>query len=126
MKSFILIVICCLMLTACVSVNTSSTNNVEKDAFKPTMDVKLDISGNQVTATVTTNMKIAPEHYGMARESEEGHIHMYLDNGEKIGVKEEQFVIKDLAAGQHTLKVSLHNNDHTPYDVTETVEFEIK
>lgn len=62
----------------------------------------------------------------MARESGEGHVHMYLDNGEKIGVKEGQKVFTDLAKGKHTLKVSLHNNDHTPYDVTNTFEFEIK
>jgi hypothetical protein len=90
------------------------------------MDVKFEISGNQLTVKVTTDMTISAEHYGMAREPREGHIHMYLDNGEKIGIKEGQKVFKDLPSGPHTLKVSLHNNDHTPYDVTKTIEIDIK
>jgi hypothetical protein len=71
-------------------------------------------------------MSISPEHYGMAREDGEGHIHMYLDNLPKIGLKEDHTVIPDLLPGKHKLKVSLHNNDHTPYDVTKTFEFEIQ
>jgi hypothetical protein len=90
------------------------------------MDVKLDISGNKVTVTVNTDMKISSEHYGMAREQGEGHVHMYLDNGDKIGVKEGYKEFPNLSKGKHTLKVSLHNNDHTPYDVTKTKDFEIK
>ncbi len=119
--------VCCLALTACGGGEKSNSGN-ERDhaAHKPTMDVKLDIAGNQVTVTVDTDMTFSPEHYGMARQSGEGHVHMYLDNGDKIGVKEGQKVFQDLAPGKHSLKVSLHNNDHTPYDVTQTHDFEIK
>ncbi|WP_162309366.1 hypothetical protein [Cohnella abietis] len=90
------------------------------------MDVKLDIEDNQVTVKVNTDMTISPEHYGKARQDGEGHIHMYLDNGAKVAVKQGQQVFPNLSQGKHTLKVSLHNNDHTPYDVTKTYDFEIK
>jgi hypothetical protein len=130
MKIFYLIIACCLILTACSSnekavVMDHSTMNMDTN-HKPTMDVKTAITGKELTVDVTTDMMISPEHYGMAREVGEGHIHMYLDNGEKIGVKEGRKIFKDLAVGHHILKISLHNNDHTPYDVTKTIEFDIK
>jgi hypothetical protein len=114
------------MLTACNSGTKSSSSNHVAQDHKPTMDVKLDISGNKVTVTVNTDMMISAEHYGMAREPGEGHIHMYLDNGAKEGVKEGYKVFPDLSKGEHTLKVSLHNKDHTPYDVTNTYTFNIE
>jgi hypothetical protein len=90
------------------------------------MDVKLDVSGNKLTVTVDTDMTISSEHYGQARQAGEGHIHMYLDNGEKVGVKTGTKVFEGLTPGHHKLKVSLHNNDHSPYDVTNTYDVEIK
>ncbi|MFC5471358.1 hypothetical protein ACFPPD_21965 [Cohnella suwonensis] len=126
MRIISVLLFCCLLLSACGSTKSSSGGDSNQEAHKPTMDVKMVIEGNQVSVTVDTDMKISPEHYGMARKTGEGHIHMYLDNGEKIGVKEGKKVFPDLAAGKHTLKVSLHNNDHTPYDVTKTFDFEIK
>ncbi|RED55508.1 hypothetical protein DFP95_11742 [Cohnella lupini] len=116
--------VCCLILAGCGDSSPSSNAN-EHAGHKPTMDVKLDVVGDQVTVTVTTDMTISPEHYGMARNAGEGHIHMYLDNDPKVAVKEDHMVFKDLPIGKHTLKVSLHNNDHTPYDVTQTFDFEI-
>jgi hypothetical protein len=126
MRALYLALVCCLILTACSSGKAAPSNKGFDQTHKPTMDVKTDISGNQITVKVTTDMTISAEHYGMERQPGEGHIHMYLDNGQKIAIKEGQMVFKDLASGQHTLKVSLHNNDHTPYDVTKTIEFAIK
>jgi hypothetical protein len=128
MKALYLIVACCLILTAC----SSKKKEVDHSAMimdanqKPTLEVKTAINGNALTVDVSTDMKISAEHYGMARETGEGHIHMYLDKGEKIAVKEEHKVFSDLIAGHHILKISLHNNDHSPYDVTKTIEFDIK
>lgn len=128
MKSMYLVLACCLILTACSSKEKKmDASTMSMDASnKPTMDVKTAITGTELAVDVTTDMNISPEHYGMAREMGEGHIHMYLDNGEKIGVTEGHKVFKDLTVGHHILKVSLHNNDHTPYDVTKTIEFDIK
>lgn len=127
MKTLFLILACCLVLTACGSTKEDHSAMVMDKNAKPTMDVKTVITGKELAVDVTTtNMIISAEHYGMAREAGEGHIHMYLDNGEKIGVKEGHMIFKDLTIGHHTLKISLHNNDHTPYDVTKTIEFDIK
>ena len=100
MKVMYLILACCLVLTAC----GSKKNEMEMDhstmvmdaTHKPTMEVKTEVKGTELDVDVTTDMMISPEHYGMARETGEGHIHMYLDNGEKIGVKEGHKVFKDL------------------------------
>jgi hypothetical protein len=126
MRFICLLLICCLMLTACGGTKSNSSNEDEHASHKPTLVVKPVVDGNQVTVIVDTDMTISPEHLGKARVPGEGHIHMYLDNEEKITVTEGQKVFTGLAKGNHTLKVSLHNNDHTPYDVTKTVPFEIK
>jgi hypothetical protein len=126
MKSLYLLLICCLILTACGNDKAANSSPGHENAHKPTMDVKLYVSGNQLTVTVDTDMNISSEHYGQARKEGEGHIHMYLDNGEKEGVKTGTKVFENLATGKHTIKVSLHNNDHTPYDVTNTYDVEIK
>lgn len=126
MRFMYLLLICCLLLTACSNGTKTNSSNEQAHDYKPTMKIDLQISGNQATVIVNTDMKISPEHYGMARVPGEGHIHMYMDNENKIGVKEDQKIFTGLAKGKHKLKVSLHNNDHTPYDVTQTVDFEIK
>ncbi|QMV41211.1 hypothetical protein [Cohnella cholangitidis] len=127
MRNLALLLFCCLLLTACgTGTKSNSGSHDAHAAHKPTLDVALDVQGNQVTVTVNTDMAISPEHYGMARKAGEGHIHMYLDDQNKISVKENQHIFTDLAAGKHSLKVSLHNNDHTPYDVTNTYEFEVQ
>lgn len=130
MKTMYLILACCLILTACSSKEPEMTMNhstmIMDETHKPTMDVTTVVTGNELAVDITTDMMISADHYGKAREMGEGHIHMYLDNGEKIGVKEGHKVFKDLAVGHHILKISLHNNDHTPYDVTKTIEFDIK
>lgn len=123
MKRGAIALICCLMLTACGDNSNDSDN---KAVYKPSLEVTLDIDGNNVKVTVDTDMHISPEHYGMGRKEGEGHIHMYLDDQPKIGVKENIYEFMNLPAGHHTLKISLHNNDHTPYDVTKTREFDIK
>lgn len=94
-------------------------------SFKPKLDVELELDGDTATVRVITDMHINANQYGQARKEGEGHVHMYLDEGEKIGVKQEIQLLEDLPSGKHTLKVSLHNNDHTPYDVTKTIEFEV-
>lgn len=127
MKVLAMALLCCILFTACGSGTDSGTGG-EHDhaAHKPTLDVRLEMDGDQVTVTVLTDMTISAEHYGQARQAGEGHIHMYLDNDPKITVDTPNYVFSGLAPGKHTLKVSLHNNDHTPYDVTQTREFEIE
>lgn len=126
MKVLAIFVALCLMLSTACS-KAPDSNAVEAHTHrKPSLDVQLDVAGNQVTVKVNTDISISAEHYGLARQEGEGHIHMYLDDGEKIGVKQGRQVFNNLKPGSHTLRVSLHNNDHTPYDVTKTIEFEIR
>ncbi|MFC5407067.1 hypothetical protein [Cohnella soli] len=123
MRFISLLLAICLLLTGCGAKSGSGNGN---GPFKPTLDVTLDIKGQSVVVNVKTNMKISAEDYGAERKEGVGHIHMYLDNGEKIGVKTGSHTFTELPAGKHTVKVSLHNNDHTPYDVTKTYDFTIK
>jgi predicted small secreted protein len=120
------LLICSAILTACGAGRPADSGAHQAHVYKPTLDVKVEVHGNKATVNVITDLHISPEHYGLARKDGEGHIHMYLDDGDKIGVKEAKKVFPNLPVGKHSLKVSLHNNDHTPYDVTKTVDFEIK
>lgn len=100
--------------------------SVPPQDYKPNLKVTVEVKGNQATMKVHTDLRISKEHYGLARKVGEGHIHTYLDDGEKVAMDVIEKTYPDLLPGKHELKVSLHNNDHTPYDVTETVNFEIK
>ncbi|WP_127579387.1 hypothetical protein [Paenibacillus koleovorans] len=112
-------------VAACGNVETGSTSTMTEHRHMPQIDVQVQVNGTSATVKVSTDMHISPEQYGKARKEGEGHIHMYLDNGEKIGVTQEAKVFENLTPGVHTIRVSLHNNDHTPYDVTKSVEFTI-
>jgi hypothetical protein len=116
----------CLLLAACGDKAAGSGSTGEHSAHQPSLDVKWEVSGRTLIVDVVTDMHISPEHYGQGRKDGEGHIHMYMDNEDKIGVKDPHKEFPNLPPGPHILKVSLHNNDHTPYDVTKTIEFEIK
>jgi hypothetical protein len=124
-----LVLLGCLVLAACGTDKAASPGGGtphDHNGTKPTINVNLEVSGNTLKVNVETDLHISPEHYGQARQEGEGHIHMYLDNGEKIGVKEGHKEFPNLEPGDHMLKVSLHNNDHTPYDVTESFPFQIQ
>lgn len=127
MNKFIAIVALCgfLLLAACGGDSPAAVSTQDHAHHKPTLDVEWTVEGNKLMIDVTTDMHISPEHYGQARKDGEGHIHMYLDDGEKIVATEGHKEFPDLPSGSHTLKISLHNNDHTPYDVTKTIEFDI-
>ncbi|XEC95152.1 hypothetical protein AB6A23_00755 [Paenibacillus tarimensis] len=93
---------------------------------KPTLEVRIETTGSSATIFVTTDLIISEEHIGMKRKHGEGHIHLYVDDGEKIAVSSHKYLIDNLQPGKHKVKVSLHNNDHTPYGVFKQTEFEIK
>ncbi|WP_409346982.1 hypothetical protein [Paenibacillus sp. MBLB4367] len=119
----ILLVAGCLTLSAC-GTNRETAGMIEDK--KPTLDVVIKVEGNSAKVSVLTDLHISKEHYGGARKAGEGHIHTYLNDGEKVAMDEPEKTFPGLAPGKHEIKVSLHNNDHTPYDVTKTVAFEVK
>jgi hypothetical protein len=124
MRSMCVFIVCCLFLTACGSSAKTANSSIGQDhTKKPTLDVKLVITGNKLAVKVETDLKLSPDG---GRVPGQGHSHMYLDDGEKLVVKTWDQVFTDLTPGMHNLRVSLHNNDHTPYDVTKSIDFEIK
>jgi hypothetical protein len=113
-----------LLITACSSKKTAAP--AETTVKKPSLELTVDVSGNTATVNFKTDLIISPQHYGKERVPGEGHMHLFLDDGEKQGITADKFVLKDLAVGKHTIKVSLHNNDHSPYNVSQTKDFEVK
>lgn len=122
------LVMALLMLTGCREYSMAELEMPEpaENGIKPTLDLKLEISDRNAVIFVMTNLKVSKEHVGMKRSAGEGHIHMYVDEGEKISVSDNKYMIRNLLPGKHKVKVSLHNNDHTPYDIAKQIEFEIK
>jgi hypothetical protein len=124
LKAITVLVLSTVILTACGSTK-KETVTVTSD-MKPTLDLSVDVSGQTATIHFKTDLHISPEHYGKERVPGEGHMHLFVDDGEKKVVTEDKTVLKDLSVGKHNLKVSLHNNDHTPYNVSQTIDFEVK
>ncbi|MNI13815.1 hypothetical protein D3C73_670560 [compost metagenome] len=110
-------------LIACSSTKGASTT---VGAAKPTLEVKNEVQGNTATVHIQTNLSMSSANVGKERKVGQGHIHIAIDDGEKETLVEPIYKYKDLKAGKHQIKVSLHNNDHTPYDVAQSLEFEVK
>lgn len=122
-KGFYMITALTLVISGCGSakLTTSATTS-----FTPTLEVSSVVKDDTVTLDLTTDLKLSKEHYDQQRVQGEGHVHISLDKGDKIVVTTKQKVLEHLSKGPHEVKVSLHNNDHTPYDVSKTVAFEVK
>ncbi|MGG1517306.1 hypothetical protein ABE504_17980 [Paenibacillus oryzisoli] len=123
MKGICLILAVTALLAGCGS---AKTNSQAASTFTPTLDVTATVSGDTATLHIKTDLKLSKEHYDHARVTGEGHIHLSVDGSEKIIVTEPEKVLEHLSPGKHEARVSLHNNDHTPYDVGQTVTFEVK
>lgn len=119
------------MLTACNThtshdfevVDENSSKNKED---KPTLHTELEKKEGKVFLTIETDLVVSKENYGSKKINGQGHIHVYVNNGEKQGVTSFPHELTNLKPGSNQVKVSLHNNDHTPYGVSETLEIEIK
>jgi hypothetical protein len=113
-----------LLITSCSS--KKATAPAETTGKKPSLEVTVDVSGRTATARLKTDLIINPEHLGKARVDGEGHYHISWDDKEKQTISDNQQVVNDLSVGKHNVKVSLHNNDHTPYNVSKSIDFEVK
>lgn len=122
-KSICLAAAMAILISGCGSPKSSVA---PASAYTPTLQVSAVVNGDAVTLQMTTDLKISKEHYDHQRVEGEGHVHISLDKGEKIVVTDKQKVLDHLSKGPHEVKVSLHNNDHTPYDVSKTVTFDVK
>jgi hypothetical protein len=125
-KTIVVLALAVFLITACSS-KKAATIPAETTVKKPSLELTVDVSGHTATINFKTDLTISSQHYGKERVPGEGHIHMFVDDdGEKKVITENKYVLKDLTVGNHTVKVSLHNNDHTPYNVSKSVEFEVK
>jgi hypothetical protein len=105
--------------------SATSTNSMDA---KPTLTADLVQDGRNVTITYKVgNMKISADHYGHQAVPGEGHLHVYVDNVQKAGLKTDAPVrLENLTPGKHTIKLDLQNNDHTPLNVEKTFQVDVK
>ncbi len=97
----------------------------QSQGVKPTLDIDVKVEGKTATVQIKTDLELSEANIGQARKPGQGHIHFYLNDGEKQSSGLSTVNLTDLPPGKHTVKVSLHNNDHTPYDVTVSRTFEV-
>lgn len=122
-KSLCLVAALTFVISGC---GTSKKTAAPVSTYTPTLEVSATVNGDSATLQLTTDLKLSKEHYDHQRVQGEGHVHVSLDKGEKIVVTEKQKVLEHLGKGMHEVLISLHNNDHTPYDVSKTITFEVK
>ena len=71
--------------------------------------------GQPVTVTWTVSgFLIDPSAFGGPVEAGRGHVHVFVDGAYRMATAGDSLIITGLAAGSHTIKVALHNNDHSP------------
>jgi hypothetical protein len=119
-----------MMLSACSTFsNTSEFEVIEKDPTtmeekKPVLYAETKKENGEIFLMVETDLIVSKDNYGKKKINGQGHIHVYINNGEKEGVTDFPYELKGLKKGENQVKISLHNNDHTPYGVSETLEIE--
>jgi undecaprenyl pyrophosphate synthase len=101
-------------------------NNTSQLETKPELKIKVKVVDNDAILFVDTNLIISKTNYGKEKKNGEGHIHVYVNNGKKQAITTFRYVLQEVKAGKNSVRVSLHNNDHTPYGVYEILEFELK
>ncbi|MFC7371642.1 hypothetical protein ACFQPF_08130 [Fictibacillus iocasae] len=130
MLKYILITMSAMMIAGCGSDDEGfsevKSGHEQHDNHKPTLDASVEVKGSKALIRIKTDMEISKKSYGGEKKDGQGHIHMYVDNGEKQGITSTPVELNNLSPGEHVVKISLHNNDHTPFDVTEKLTFTIK
>ncbi|MBD0383052.1 hypothetical protein [Paenibacillus sedimenti] len=122
-KSLCAIAATAMLLSGC---GTAKSNSTTVPSYIPTLEVSANVNGDSATLQITTDLILSKQHKDQARQQGEGHIHYSLDGGEKQVLTDKQEVLEHLSKGSHSVKLSLHNNDHTPYEVSKTISFEVK
>lgn len=81
-----------------------------------------EATANKVTITlVPSNFQIVQP--GQVNIEGQGHFHFYLDGGQYIPVANDTYMFENLAAGAHTLRIEMKNNDHSDRGISKTIEF---
>lgn len=104
---------------------TVEETTINEQEQKPSLEANVEVKDGKAILNVETDMKISEKHYGKAKAEGEGHVHVYVNHGEKQGVASFPYELKDVKLGDNIVSISLHNNDHTPYGVSEEIKFEL-
>jgi hypothetical protein len=67
-----------------------------------------------VQITVTDLEIVDPIEVNEVPRDGQGHIHLQLDDGPILAVPSLRMRLSRIRGGQHTIKVMLHANDHSP------------
>ena len=91
---------------------TVTTGEPEIDLLEPGNPVFFSTLGGRVDYRVR-NFTFAPGSYGGPKVPGEGHVHLFVD-GSLVGTSVQEFAdVTAFPEGPFTLKVELHNNDHS-------------
>jgi len=128
------------------------SDSASSDAAKPSVSFVSPTDGEMTSDSVTAevelnNFQIDAVSVGKAAEDGKGHLHFSLDGGKfdtpkysgpngelavKLGVDgqyspstEPKITYSGLPKGEHTLKVDLANNDHSPTGTSATTTFTV-
>lgn len=129
--TFLYLVAIVLVLSACGKQEHEHFETVEETTIneqeqKPSLEANVKVKDGKAILHVKTDMKISQDNYGKAKQDGEGHVHVYVNHGEKQGVASFPYELKNIKQGKNIVSISLHNNDHTPYGVSEEIEFELE
>ncbi|TKI56015.1 hypothetical protein E8L90_11405 [Brevibacillus antibioticus] len=93
----------------------------------PTLAVTHTLEKDDLQLKLTvTNFSFSLENMGKENKHGEGHVHLYLDGKKIAKVFEPSYVMKDIPAGKHEVKVELAHNNHESYGVAESFSIEVK
>ncbi len=136
MKALILLVAAMLLVAGCTQGPQASADVMEKDdkmeekpkddqvmAPKPSFSIAspgangMVMAGDVVVTLDAQNFEIGkPE---TANREGEGHFHLYLDDGEYIACASTTCTVPGVTEGEHVIKVTMHQNDHSLYEGVE-------
>ena len=81
-----------------------------------------EITGSEVTVTLSASNFTIGE-IGAPDRLNEGHFLWFLDGGEYNVAESTEFTVSGLTAGEHTVKVTMHGNDHSEKGIEKSVTF---
>lgn len=84
---------------------------------KPELNIQVtaDSSGGWNLYIDAKNFSFTPEKIDQAPSANEGHAHLYIDGFKMARIYSNWYHIKALTAGEHTVRITLNANDHSPW-----------
>jgi len=112
------------MFTVSVDINSEMSKSDKSDIrdFEILSPSNFDNTPSDVT------IKLLAKNFDVVQPSDkngdkQGHFHLFLDNGSYIMVANINYTFYDLSPGQHIVRSTLHNNDHSSLGVEKSVVF---